>query len=315
MTEGNAGGPAKFRFVGQPRRTKEDRRFVAGQGKYVADIRLPGMKHVALVSSPHASARILSIDTKAALALDGVRAVLTGDELKAATASMQHGVFLPKVAWYPLASGVVRYAGEWVAAVVADTRALAEDAAELVNVDYEPLSFVVDAEEAFAPDRPPVHPEHGSNVLLDRTFVWGPVEEDFAGRRAQPRFPRHAGAAIRRCRSRPSAWSPAGIRGEEILDVWASIQMPKYADQIAARAAACRQRGARAPRRRCRRQLRRQARHQAHGAGRLSGAAARLPGAADRGPAGEHARRRRARSGPHLRRRASPSTTTAPCAR
>ena len=116
MTE----GAGKFRFVGRPRRTKEDRRFIAGRGKYVADIRLPGMKHVALIGSPHASARILSIDTQAALVMPGVVAVLTGDELRKGVASMQHGVDVPNVLWYPLAADVVRYAGEWVAAVVAD---------------------------------------------------------------------------------------------------------------------------------------------------------------------------------------------------
>jgi 2-furoyl-CoA dehydrogenase large subunit len=80
----------------------------------------------------------------------------------------------------PLAVNVARYAGEWVAAVVADTRALAEDAAELVRVDYETLPFVLDGEAAYAPGSPIVHAEHGSNVLLDRTFVWEEVDKDFA---------------------------------------------------------------------------------------------------------------------------------------
>ncbi len=228
MTEG--GG--KYRFVGRPRRTKEDRRFIAGRGKYVADIRLPGMKHVALVGSPHASARILSIDTKAALAMPGVVAVLTGDELQQAVASMQHGVDVPDVLWYPLAAGVVRYAGEWVAAVVADNRYLAEDAAEQVAVAYEPLPAVVDPETAFASTERLVHPKHGSNVLFHRKFVWGPVEEDFA---ASPhslsfraRWGRSSTVPIETFGA-VARWDP----GEEILDVWASIQMPKYADQIA----------------------------------------------------------------------------------
>src|SRR5262249_59384093 len=67
-----------------------------------------------------------------------------------------------------------------VAAVVAETRALAEDAAELVRVDYQPLPFVLDGEAAYAPSSPIVHADHGSNVLFDRTFVWGEVEKDFA---------------------------------------------------------------------------------------------------------------------------------------
>ncbi|MEM9684706.1 MAG: xanthine dehydrogenase family protein molybdopterin-binding subunit, partial [Pseudomonadota bacterium] len=153
--------PTDFRYVGQPRRTKEDRRFIAGQGKYVADVRLPGMKHVATVASPYPHARIRSIDASKALAMAGVSAVLTGEDLAADTRSMQHGVHLPKIQWYPLAVGVARYAGEWVAAVVADDRYIAEDAAELVEVDYEPLPAVVDPEQAFSSTDHVVHPDHG----------------------------------------------------------------------------------------------------------------------------------------------------------
>ena len=76
------GADHPYRYVGRQRRTKEDRRFIAGQGRFVADINLPDMRHVALVASPHASARILSIDVDAALALDGVHTVLTGAQLQ-----------------------------------------------------------------------------------------------------------------------------------------------------------------------------------------------------------------------------------------
>ena len=119
-----------FRYIGKKRRTKEDPRFVTGRGRYVADIALPGMKHVALVTSPHASARIAAIRTDKALALAGVQCAVTGEELCAHVDPLFVGVDAPRVARYPLARGVVRYAGEWVVAVVADTRALAEDAAE-----------------------------------------------------------------------------------------------------------------------------------------------------------------------------------------
>ena len=138
------------------------------------------MKHVALVTSPHASARIKAIRTEKALAMDGVHYVLTGEELCANVDPLFVGVDAPKVARYPLARGVVRYAGEWVVAVVADTRALAEDAAEKIEIDYEPTAYVLDPEKAILPDAVLVHPEHGSNVLYRRKFVWGPVEEDFA---------------------------------------------------------------------------------------------------------------------------------------
>jgi 2-furoyl-CoA dehydrogenase large subunit len=223
---------SSFRYIGKKRRTKEDPRFVSGRGRYVADIALPGMKHVALVASPHASARIVSIDVKPALALPGVLTVLTGEEFCASTDSLVTGVDAPKLTRYALAKDVVRYAGEWVAAVVADTRAIAEDAAERIEVEYEPLPHVIDAEHAMQPGAPLVHPAHGSNVILHKKFVWGPVDEAFA--KAQHRL------AFRATWGRSSTvpietfgvaaqWDP----GTEILDVWASIQMPKYPDQIA----------------------------------------------------------------------------------
>jgi len=224
--------PTAFRYIGQKRRTKEDPRFVTGRGRYVADIALPGTKHVALVASPHPSARIVSINTGAALATPGVLYVLTGDEFCAQTDSLYIGVDAPKVTRYALAKGVVRYAGEWVAAVVADTRALAEDAAELVEVEYESLPYVIDPEASLAPEAHLIHPAHGSNVLYRRKFVWGPVAEAFA--KADDRIAfratwgRNATVPIETFGVTAQWDSVAGL-----LDVWASIQMPKYPDQTA----------------------------------------------------------------------------------
>jgi 2-furoyl-CoA dehydrogenase large subunit len=224
--------PSTFRFVSTNRRVREDRRFVVGRGHYVADIALDGMLHVAILPSQYPSARIISIDSSAALAMPGVHYVLTGDELAAAVDPMMNGLDTPNVKRYSLAVGQTRYAGEWVAAVVADTRAQAEDATEKLRVDYEPLPFVMHAEEALSPDSPPVHPAHGSNVLLDKTFVWGEVEKDFAA------SPRHLSFRVTWGRNSTvpietfgvvASWDP----WREILDVWASIQMPKYPDQIA----------------------------------------------------------------------------------
>ena len=122
--------PNGFRYIGKSRRTQEDPRFVTGRGRYVADIALPGMKHVAIVASPYASARITAIRSEAARAAPGVHYVLTGEEFCAATEALAQGIDAPEVKRYALARDVVRYSGEWVVAVVADTRALAEDAAE-----------------------------------------------------------------------------------------------------------------------------------------------------------------------------------------
>lgn len=221
-----------FRFLSRERRVREDRRFVVGKGRYIADINRPDALHVALAHSPHPAARIVSTDATAALAAPGVRFVLTGAELAAAVDPLMNGLDTPEVRRYPLAVGQARYAGEWVAAIVADTRAQAEDAAELLDVVYEPLPFVIDAEEAYAPHSPPVHAGHGSNVLLDRTFVWGEVERDFA------QAAHHLSFRVTWGRNSTVPIETFGVIAawdawSETLDVWASIQMPKYADQIA----------------------------------------------------------------------------------
>src|ERR1700742_266939 len=103
----------KFRYIGRHRRAVEHRRFVVGKGRYAADIQLQGLLHVAIVASPHAHAKIVSIDAAEALAMPGVHAVLTGDELIANTDAMLPGVDAPLVKRYPLAHEVARYAGEW----------------------------------------------------------------------------------------------------------------------------------------------------------------------------------------------------------
>jgi 2-furoyl-CoA dehydrogenase large subunit len=221
-----------FRYIGKHRRAVEHRRFVLGQGRFAADIVPPGLLHVAIVASPHASARIVSIDIRAALALPGVHAVLTGAELCAAVEPVLPGVDAPAVTRFPLARDVVRYVGEWVVAVVAETRALAEDASELVEVEYEATAHVVDPEVAFQPGSPQVHPAHGSNVIFQRQFVWGEVDAHFAAAQHQLHYRVHWARSstvpietfVVTCQ-----WSDA----TQILDVWASIQMPKYPDQMA----------------------------------------------------------------------------------
>jgi 2-furoyl-CoA dehydrogenase large subunit len=223
----------RFRFVASDRRVREDRRFVAGKGRFAADIALPGVRHVALVTCPHPAARIASIDKQAALAMPGVCYVVDGRELAEATQPLMAGLDTPHVPRRPLALDVARYAGEWVAAVVADTRARAEDAAEKVKVAYEPLRFVLDAEQALAKDAPIVHVEHGSNVLLDRTFVWGEVERDFV------QSPHRLSLRVKWGRSSTVPVETFGVAANwdpwrEILDVWASVQMPKFPDQVAA---------------------------------------------------------------------------------
>ena len=212
------------------------------------------------------------------------------------------GLDTPNVPRRPLAVDVARYAGEWVAAVVADTRALAEDAAEAVTVEYEPLPFVLDGEEAYEPAARRCTRRTARNVLLDRTFVWGEVEQDFA---ASPHRLSHR-VNWGRSSTVPvetfavlASWDP----WRELLDVWASIQMPKYPDQTAA--------ALKLPVSSVRVHydvdvggsygVKRGIKHTV--LVRLSVAPARLPGAADRGSPGKHARRRCARAGAAVRRR------------
>lgn len=211
---------------------REDRRFVAGLGRYVADITPPGTVHVALVTSPYPHARIVEIDAAQALQVPGVVAVLTGAELAKSTEPLRQYLDVPEVQWRPLAVESTRYAGEWVAAVVAESRAVAEDGAELVTVDYEPLPHVVDPEVAARADAALVHPTHGTNVMAERTFAWG----DVAGNRA-----RAVNSTSVRTRWNRNSTVPLETFGvvaswdqhRDLLDVWASIQMPQFPEQVA----------------------------------------------------------------------------------
>src|SRR5579871_5464232 len=224
------GSPLKF--VSSNRRVREDRRLVVGDARYVADIALDGLLHVALVPSQHPAARIVAIDASEARKMPGVHYVLTGEELARSIEPLMNGLDTPDVRRFPLAVGQVRYVGEWVAAVAAESRAQAEDASEKVRISYQPLPHVIDAEQALDPSSPPVHAAHGSNVLLDRTFVWGDVDRHFA------ESPRHLSFRVTWGRSSTVPIETFGVAARwdpwrEILDVWASIQMPKYPDQIA----------------------------------------------------------------------------------
>ena len=163
--------PPAGRFVGQAVRRREDPRLLTGHGRYVDDVVVPGMLHAAFVRSDVARARITRLDVDAARALLGVRAVLTSAELNAQPGSMQPTMFQadpppsPCAPLRPLAAGDVRFVGDPIVLVIAESRYVAEDACELVEVDYEPLAPIVDAEAA-ADATELVHPELGSNVAL-----------------------------------------------------------------------------------------------------------------------------------------------------
>ncbi len=150
---------------------REDPRLISGQGTYVDDIKMVGMLHLALVRSPYAHANIVSVDTSAAKAAEGVVAVYTGEELADQLGSLICGWVVPdtkEVPHPPLAIGKVRCVGDAVAAVVATDPSIAVDAAALVDVDYEPLDAVANAEEATKDGAPLVHDE----VTNNKGFEW-----------------------------------------------------------------------------------------------------------------------------------------------
>lgn len=159
-------------LIGASVRRKEDPRFITGKGRYTDDVKLPGQLYAAFVRSPHASATINAIDASGARAMPGVHAVLTGEDMKAAGVNpipvgwLHAGI---KVAEYrALAVGKVCHVGNAVAVVLADTPAIARDAADQVMVDYTDHAAVADAVAALQPGAPQVHAEVPGNVC----FTW-----------------------------------------------------------------------------------------------------------------------------------------------
>ena len=173
-----------LRHVGKPYLGLTNRELAAGKGLFVSDIVLPGMSHLAILRSPHAAARIVSIDTSAAERLDGVVDVMTGDEAKAEMRPIPEAwntkeISAKGVDWYALAPDRVRYVGEAVAAVVAESKNTAFEAVGLIDVTYEVLPAVTDPRAALAEDSELVEPEWGDNLLITRDWRTGDMEGAF----------------------------------------------------------------------------------------------------------------------------------------
>ena len=168
--------------IGQSLPRKEDNRLVQGQGVFFDDIKRHGMGFLHFVRAPYAHAKIDSIDVSAALEIPGVYGTLTGDEVAILTDPFFQIAAAPggNLKDYALAVGKVRYIGEPVVAVVAETRELARDAAELVEIVYEPLDVVVDARKALADGAPVLHEECGGNLSYAGVWEWGDVDAAFA---------------------------------------------------------------------------------------------------------------------------------------
>jgi aerobic carbon-monoxide dehydrogenase large subunit len=212
-------------------------RLMQGRGLYVSDMVLPRMGHVVFLRSPHAYANIVAIDSAAAKRAAGVIAVVTGTELaqvitpwvgvlshlKGLKSAPQHAIAIDRVCWQ----------GEAVAAIVATSRALAEDAAELVEVQYEQLDAVTDMRTALDPETPVIHPSLGDNLAFERNFEAGSVDQAFAESDAVVEadfvFGRHTGVTLE-----PRAVVADWNAGEQRLTIYQGTQAPHMVQNLAA---------------------------------------------------------------------------------
>ncbi|MDX6454744.1 MAG: aerobic carbon-monoxide dehydrogenase large subunit, partial [Gaiellaceae bacterium] len=169
-------------WSGQSVPRKEDKRLTQGQGVFVDDLKRHGMGYVHFVRSPYAHAHITSIDVSKAEEIKGVYGTLTGEEVASLTDPFFQLATPPgaNLKDYALALGKVRYVGEAVVAVVAETRDLARDASELVEVEYEPLPALVDARTALDDGTPVLHDDAGSNLMWEGVYEWGDLDAAFA---------------------------------------------------------------------------------------------------------------------------------------
>jgi carbon-monoxide dehydrogenase large subunit len=217
--------PAVVRgWIGETVARVEDGRFLKGEACYVGDMKLPDMLHAVFVRSVYAHGRLRGIDAEAARAAPGVRAVLTGDDLEGETDPfpvLARDADLVPVLHPVLARDRVRYVGEPVALVVADTEDQATDAAEWVTVDVEELPALVDPREAQA--APPLHDEAPDNVLLRLHLGSGDLDSAFAGSHAivrqEVRIPRLIAAPLE-----PRAVLAAHDPASDLLTLWLSAQ-------------------------------------------------------------------------------------------
>jgi CO/xanthine dehydrogenase Mo-binding subunit len=217
--------------TGQSARRVEDYRLLQGQGSFSDDIWMKRMGYVHFVRSPHAHARILSVDVLGAERMEGVYATLTGEEVDAACEPFMQIAPEPGglVADYPLAVGKVRFVGEPVAAVVAETRELARDAAEAILVEYEPLPSVVETLAALEPGAPILHEQVGSNVGYRDTHAWGDIEwaiehADHVVEIDQLHFHRFSSTPLE-CNAAVVNWD----LGTGVIEVRSNNQMPQFA--------------------------------------------------------------------------------------
>ena len=173
-------GVASRGWVGSSVRRKEDEALLTGRARFIDDLTpVAGIRFAAILRSQHPHARIVNIDISHALKLPGVRDVVTGKDIATFIGPVPSVVKAP-IAYYPIAIDCARYVGEPVAVVVADSRYIAEDACELIDVEYEVLAAVADLKSAMAPDAPVIYDKVGSNIVNRRSFRYGDPDKAFS---------------------------------------------------------------------------------------------------------------------------------------
>jgi CO/xanthine dehydrogenase Mo-binding subunit len=238
-------------LIGASIRRTEDERFLTGRGRYVDDLRLPEALHLAIVRSLHAHARITAIDATRARETEGVVGVFTLDDLPELRGALPPppvaAVSLKPYRQSALADGLVRFAGEPVAAVVATSRYAAADGAAAVAVAYEPLAAAIDAERAAAPDAPLVHPEWSTNVAATVGLSSGDADAalrsadvvvtrrfDFGRMSAAPMEPRAVAARWDATTGALHLWSTAQIPYVVAQRVAEALRLPPDAVRVTA---------------------------------------------------------------------------------
>jgi carbon-monoxide dehydrogenase large subunit len=215
--------------IGVPLPRPDAKRHVAGRGRFVDDIRLARTAHIAFLRSPHAHARIVSVDAGVAASMPGVLRVLTGRDVAALckpyVGVLAHMAGMKSAPQHPLAIDRAVWQGEPVVAVVAETRARAEDAVQAIEVDWEELPPLVDPDAAAASGAPVLHPALGDNLAYERTVDTGGVDAALAAADAVADFTmttaRHTACSLE-ARSLLADFDPSSGR----LTVWHSTQVP-----------------------------------------------------------------------------------------
>jgi len=219
---------ARPKLIGARIKRTEDPRLLTGHGTYTDDRQVPRVLHAAFRRSDQSHARIRAIDCTAARATPGIVAIFTADDLAdqvkvlVATSRMKHYYATP---FLPLARGKVRYVGEPVVGIVAQSRYQAEDALELLHIEYEPLPVVVDPEQAAQDGAPLLHDEAGTNVVVSREFKRGDVDAELA------KAPVRVGSRFRMHRKTPVAIEPRAClaeydAGRAVLTLHSATQVP-----------------------------------------------------------------------------------------